>query len=82
MGLLTFQLTRHPRGVTDTKAKIVRAQCISTHTPLAGRDRNRVNRVHRRQQFQLTRPSRGVTRTSRVGIHFYGNFNSHAPRGA
>ena len=55
---------------------------ISTHTPLAGRDRRRRLRPSWGRVFQLTRPLRGATGAGACAPRGGAYFNSHAPCGA
>ena len=55
---------------------------ISTHTPLAGRDRTQKAILTRQQGFLLTRPSRGATGALFMEQGTGRDFYSHAPRGA
>ena len=59
--LYAFLLTRPLRDVTKVLSFSVRALCISTHTPLAGRDRYGLLRSLHLLEFLLTRPLRDVT---------------------
>ena len=56
-----FQLTRPLRGVALAGLQLIPFFQISTHTPLAGRDRAADLRHGWTDEFQLTRPLRGVT---------------------
>ena len=57
----TFQLTRPLRGATNDLEIGEPINRISTHTPLAGRDRKYVTAKWGATPFQLTRPLRGAT---------------------
>ena len=59
-----FLLTRPSRGATVCRKVRIYFTIVSTHTPLAGRDRNGKKRESSRSQFLLTRPSRGATNAS------------------
>ena len=61
--LFKFLLTRPSRDVTPSIRKHGAYMTISTHTPLAGRDRRGRTSRRRPQTFLLTRPSRDVTTT-------------------
>ena len=56
-----FLLTRPSRGVTQKDGIETDFLYISTHTPLAGRDRLSSLSAGYIKEFLLTRPSRGVT---------------------
>ena len=51
---------------------------ISTHTPLAGRDIDNLVTFHTLITFQLTRPSRGVTKMD-VGYNLTDDISTHTP---
>ena len=57
----TFLLTRPLRGATDFRTGFCSGGYISTHTPLAGRDRIPWSCSHTLPAFLLTRPLRGAT---------------------
>ena len=77
-----FQLTRPLRGATAA-GEITDADIrISTHTPLAGRDRSRSPPHYPGIKFQLTRPLRGATVRRAIAEARRAHFNSHAPCGA
>ena len=77
-----FLLTRPSRGATNFFKNRKRLFCISTHTPLAGRDGGSGKLLRTHVEFLLTRPSRGATGVDdgKGGIMY--DFYSHAPRGA
>ena len=56
----------------------LRACRISTHTPLAGRDEPGGHRLGKFLEFQLTRPSRGVTITT-LGGNDESTISTHTP---
>ena len=56
-----FLLTRLLRGVTDDNQTIAHFGDISTHTPLARRDRSTARNMKQPAAFLLTRLLRGVT---------------------
>ena len=56
-----FQPTRPLRGATALFLAIWAADCISTHAPLAGRDKTPFERCVYPVLFQPTRPLRGAT---------------------
>ena len=58
-----FLLTRPSRGATEVSGTLETERTISTHTPLAGRDRGRRLFFLMLEGFLLTRPSRGATAT-------------------
>ena len=58
-----FLLTRPSRGATILYLILCIVYSISTHTPLAGRDRNYNQLLKHHWKFLLTRPSRGATAT-------------------
>ena len=60
-GINSFQLTRLMRGVTIFILVLISVWKISTHTPHARRDRNRLKSSKDLCVFQLTRLMRGVT---------------------
>ena len=71
-----FLLTRLLRGVTERKSMKLNQRMISTHTPLARRDR-KSRKAAARPRFLLTRLLRGVT----ANVLFMGcpcDFYSHA----
>ena len=49
-------------GRDRASGSIISSLMISTHTPLAGRDLNAGDMMQAAMTFQLTRPSRGVTK--------------------
>ena len=51
---------------------------ISTHTPLAGRNRSLMSRFCRSQTFLLTRPSRGATSWNRPLLECF-SISTHTP---
>ena len=77
-----FQLTRPLRGATGLKIILRPSKTISTHTPLAGRDRITPLHMEIIRLFQLTRPLRGATTQTGEVRRVVKNFNSHAPCGA
>ena len=60
-GGIIFQPTRPLRGATSREAGAQASEDISTHAPLAGRDRRNWLRRTQRLLFQPTRPLRGAT---------------------
>ena len=56
-------------------------EAISTHTPLAGRDVEILDKIPIFVAFLLTRPSRDVTASCSPTLDFSSYFYSHAPRG-
>ena len=73
-----FLLTRPLRDVTTTQFVITECRIISTHTPLAGRDRYVFRHVNWVFQFLLTRPLRDVT-TCQVRIVQIADISTHTP---
>ena len=64
-----FLLTRPMRGATLDNYPLVNLLYISTHTPLAGRDKE-VNMDSQYIKFLLTRPSRGATGQWKCGEYY------------
>ena len=64
-----FLLTRPSRDVTLCVVAIFPDREISTHTPLAGRDKNVRPGNSQNAEFLLTRPSRDVTFMHFVHVH-------------
>ena len=62
----SFLLTRPSRGATICDRYRALSSTISTHTPLAGRDRSRRTYNIPVFSFLLTRPSRGATKACRT----------------
>ena len=58
---MKFQPTRPLRGATKTTLDGLTVKDISTHAPLAGRDRSTAGYLCRPSLFQPTRPLRGAT---------------------
>ena len=56
--------------------------CISTHAPLAGRDKSHKFQKVEQKKFQPTRPLRGATNFDGAGLADDNNFNPRAPCGA
>ena len=80
-GTSTFQLTRPLRGATHLLTQSFLSQEISTHTPLAGRDRKRAGNGRLVSHFNSHAPC--GARHSRTPRHRRSvDFNSHAPCGA
>ena len=81
-GAIVFQPTRPLRGATMDYGSPDMQHWISTHAPLAGRDRSAAQAAKNLQRFQPTRPLRGATcvrsRMRRARKHF----NPRAPCGA
>ena len=76
-----FLLTRPSRGATNMSLCHAAYFCISTHTPLAGRDGGFWNSGDGANDFYSHAPRgarRNVEIVGRIAINFY----SHAPRGA
>ena len=76
-----FLLTRPSRGATLRRDQLLRRQPISTHTPLAGRDRQDPSGSFRTTDFYSHAP-RGARPYGMDMVHHRINFYSHAPRGA
>ena len=77
-----FLLTRLLRGATKDFYKLFSGCDISTHTPLARRDRRRAGLVRIDSEFLLTRPMRGATDAVTTQHLKEADFYSHAPCGA
>ena len=78
---MQFLLTRPSRGATNMSLCHAAYFCISTHTPLAGRDGGFWNSGDGANDFYSHAPRgarRNVEIVGRIAINFY----SHAPRGA
>ena len=56
-----FQSTRPLRGATVAAKRTAHERPISTHVPLAGRDRLQETIFDLKMEFQPTRPLRGAT---------------------
>ena len=76
-----FLLTRPSRGATDYSLDAIMASLISTHTPLAGRDKRRNHNKRLMNNFYSHAP-RGARPRVTLNFFSYSNFYSHAPRGA
>ena len=74
----TFLLTRPSRGATQKPLVLPPLAGISTHTPLAGRDKGGMSYVRRIKRFLLTRPSRGATGASMTTSNT-GMISTHTP---
>ena len=77
-----FQPTRPLRGATSLDDLFANFDVISTHAPLAGRDRKSHSTSYVPPVFQPTRPLRGATDWSYLVICLYSDFNPRAPCGA
>ena len=77
-----FQPTRPLRGATLILHNWVKCSNISTHAPLAGRDRGNHYKLAAYLIFQPTRPLRGATFMRAVLFEGRLNFNPRAPCGA
>ncbi len=73
-----FLLTRPSRDVTIFCSNTVIHGYISTHTPLAGRDADKIRPRCLSYKFLLTRPSRDVTTGSRA-VFFIPKISTHTP---
>ena len=60
-GVFEFQLTRLLRGATNSFRVFLPSNQVSTHAPLARRDRFQTENMYGGQLFQLTRLLRGAT---------------------
>ena len=79
---LAFQPTRPLRGATHHRPARLLGGGISTHAPLAGRDRHPLLLFNAPSQFQPTRPLRGATATFYAFRILTLHFNPRAPCGA
>ena len=77
-----FQPTRPLRGATVRNGLFIKFFQISTHAPLAGRDKNVSPNQSIIEVFQPTRPLRGATGNILRGVLRSRNFNPRAPCGA
>ena len=77
-----FQPTRPLRGATITSILIQSWYNISTHAPLAGRDKVFGDSSGQPVEFQPTRPLRGATTHQNFIAIVSSNFNPRAPCGA
>ena len=77
----TFLLTRPSRGATGLQSNTPARSLISTHTPLAGRDRMAKRILHEICHFYSHAP-RGARHLYDDFMALDTNFYSHAPRGA
>ena len=77
-----FQPTRPLRGATTTFAQVALRLQISTHAPLAGRDKVANMLKPEDITFQPTRPLRGATRSVLFDDPEHNDFNPRAPCGA
>ena len=80
--VIIFQPTRPLRGATWRSIRRSRICWISTHAPLAGRDRAACCGGRCEKIFQPTRPLRGATRAPAAPLICSRNFNPRAPCGA
>ena len=78
-----FQPTRPLRGATEQENQHRENSSISTHAPLAGRDKRLQEQYSILTRFQPTRPLRGATADVLVWQpHHLADFNPRAPCGA
>ena len=75
---IIFLLTRPLRGATSVNVTMPQTREISTHTPLAGRDRRAARNVWNVHEFLLTRPLRGAT-TNCIPLYIFGIISTHTP---
>ena len=78
---MQFLLTRPMRDVTMPAAHDWNATMVSTHTPHAGRDKQREVAEEIGMEFLLTRPMRDVTLFHPHNHLDFWRFYSHAPCG-
>ena len=77
-----FQPTRPLRGATSHRFLPASRRIISTHAPLAGRDKQCRSRPQKARKFQPTRPLRGATGRLAHIPPVISYFNPRAPCGA
>ena len=81
-GICEFQPTRPLRGATDLSDAHTEQKRISTHAPLAGRDKYTKVGEESAITFQPTRPLRGATELGLLAGIKIKDFNPRAPCGA
>ncbi len=80
---MSFQLTHPSRGATmPDEEKLLRVRFISTHTPLAGCDSDRICRFYDKFIISTHTPLAGCDRLENLSWeNAFRHFNSHTPRG-
>ena len=73
-----FQPTHPLRGATEERIKVANHRIISTHAPLAGCDRWRLQKRLKSSQFQPTHPLRGATAEEDCRVNDLA-ISTHAP---